>query len=92
MTTDITLQEENIALRSALEVAQRGINDWLHLYAPDECREDRVAEARKRVHEHGTLAYIADLNETIRNALAVKAAALDTSELPETASSASKEH
>jgi hypothetical protein len=91
MITDITLQEENDALRSALEVAQRGINDWLHLYASDECREDRVAEARKRVHEHGTLAYIADLNETIRNALAMKAAVLDPSELQEAPTSAAKE-
>ncbi len=91
MSTDITLQEENAALRSALEVAQRGINDWLHLYASDECRQDRVAEARKRVHEQGTLAYIADLNETIRNALAMKATVLDPSELREAPISAAKE-
>jgi hypothetical protein len=81
MSTDITLWEENAALRSALEVAQRGINDWLHLYAPDLCGEDRVNEAMKRVHEHGTLSYIAELSETIRNALAMQATAPDTSGL-----------
>jgi hypothetical protein len=73
MSTNVNLQEENAALRSALEAAMQGINDWLHLYAPDECREDRVAEAKKRVHEHGTLAYIAGLNEKAHKALATKA-------------------
>lgn len=74
MSEHVTLQEENAALRSALEAALQGINDWLHLYAPDECRADRVAEAQRRVHEHGTLAYIAGLNQTINEALASKAA------------------
>jgi hypothetical protein len=73
MTAPLTLIEENADLRRALEAAQRGINDWLHLYAPDHCHADRVAEARSRVHEHGTLAYIADLNQIINEALASKA-------------------
>jgi hypothetical protein len=83
MSTNVNLQEENAALRSALEAAKQGINDWLHLYAPDECREDRAAEARKRVHEHGTLAYIAELNRIINEALATRAAEPNTSGLQE---------
>jgi hypothetical protein len=67
--TQEALQQENELLRAALRIALQGINDWLHLYAPDMCSEAGVAEASRRVHEHGTLAYIAGLNEVIGNAL-----------------------
>lgn len=73
MTDATTLQQENAILRKALETALQGINDWLHIYAPDECRPERVDESRKRVHEHGTLAYIAELNRVAREALATRA-------------------
>lgn len=71
--SQITLREENEALRNALAVSQRAINDWLHLYASDLCAPERVKEAEHRVHEHGTLAYIAEVSETIRNATATRA-------------------
>ncbi|NTF16891.1 hypothetical protein G6L37_00430 [Agrobacterium rubi] len=64
------LERENAALREALKMAQRGLNDWMHVFATDLCQAERVAEAERRVYEHGTLAYIADLNERIGAALA----------------------
>jgi hypothetical protein len=71
--TPITLRQENDALRNALVVAQQAINDWLHIYASDMCSPERVEEAVERVHEHGTLSYIAGISEIIRAAVATKA-------------------
>jgi hypothetical protein len=55
---------------AALERSIVAINDWMHLYAPDMCKESDVAEAMARVHENGTLAYIANVQEQNRDALA----------------------
>src|SRR5690606_19596592 len=70
--TDRDDQAEDIeTLVDALRVAKQGINDWMHIYAHDMCDEDRVEEARKRVHYAGPLAYIADINVVINEALAL---------------------
>lgn len=61
-----TLVRELVA---ALDTSVVAINDWLHIYAEDECNADRVAEAKARVLEHGTLAYIAEVQEKNRAAL-----------------------
>lgn len=52
----------------ALKVAQTAISDWTCLYAPDECSEISVAEARARTSEHGTLWYLAHVADVIRSA------------------------
>lgn len=56
-------------LRKALETAQAAMHDWLHLYAPDECKPEQVEESRKRVWPGGTIGYIADVTAEIRAAL-----------------------
>ena len=57
-------------LVEALERSMVAINDWLHVYAPDECREADVAESRARLRENGTLWYIANVQEQNRDAIA----------------------
>lgn len=45
------------------------IDDWLNILHPEECNEERVEEARKRVFQVGTAAYIAALQAANRVAL-----------------------
>ena len=59
------------AVREALERSIVAIDDWLNIYASAECDEQRVKEAKKRIREHGTLAYIANVQEQNRAALAL---------------------
>lgn len=56
-------------MREALEISDQALCDWLTLYAPDMSDETRVASARKRVHEKGTIAYVADVLKVVRRAL-----------------------
>jgi hypothetical protein len=55
--------------REALERSVTALNDWLHVYAPEFCGDDHVAESRARIGEYGTLAYIAHVQEKNRAAL-----------------------
>ena len=61
--------ETIVVFKRALERSSIALDDWLNIYASEFCNENRVAEARKRVHEFGTIAYIADTQEENRNAL-----------------------
>lgn len=63
--------EQVAALNSALKVARQGINDWMHDYAHDLCDEAEVQAARDRIYKHGTLAYIAEINQAINEAFKV---------------------
>ncbi len=45
------------------------LDDWLNLFAESECDPQRVAEARRRITERGTIAYIADVQQQNRWAL-----------------------
>jgi len=46
------------------------LDDWIHMYAPEFSGEEYVVETRKRIKENGgTLAYIADLRQRIREKL-----------------------
>lgn len=58
-----------VALRHALKQSMIALDDWINVYAPEFCSENRVAEARRRVHEFGTIAYIADTQQINRNAM-----------------------
>lgn len=58
-----------VALQYALSQSMVALDDWINVYAPEFCNENRVAEARKRVHQYGTLAYIADTQQINRNAM-----------------------
>jgi hypothetical protein len=60
---------EIAALREALRRHMVVVDDWLHIYAPDECDESRVKEAKARVYDRGTLAYIAYAQQDARAAL-----------------------
>lgn len=58
-------------VRQALEDSILSIDDWLNTYASEMCDQARVKEARERIREAGgTLAYIADIQEANRRALA----------------------
>lgn len=57
------------ALVKALERSVVAIDDWLNLYASEHCNADRVAEAKARTNENGTLWYIASIQEANRAAL-----------------------
>jgi len=66
------LERENAELRAALERSVVAIDDWLNLYASEHCNADRVAEAKARANENGTLWYIASTQEANRAALDAK--------------------
>lgn len=53
----------------ALEGVMQALNDWLCIYASDMVDEGDLVAARKRVHEHGVIAYIADRQEVIHSTL-----------------------
>lgn len=61
-----TKTEQVAALGAALKIAQGGLNDWLHTYATDLCDPEKVAAAQERVSKFGVLAYLANINEEIR--------------------------
>ena len=54
---------------AALERAALCLNDWLHIYAPDQFDPDDVARSTSRVKYHGTIAYISDALSAISAAL-----------------------
>ena len=57
-------------MREALEFSDLAINDWLHVYASEECGKDHVARSLSRIKERGgTLAYIAEVTMTNKQAL-----------------------
>lgn len=55
----------------ALERSRIALDDWLNIHASDHCDAARVAEARARVNERGTIAYIAEVQKQNRAALAL---------------------
>jgi len=59
---------ENQKLREALKMASHAIDNWVCLYAPDECGEGAVKAALVDV-EAGVLVYTADVKREIRAAL-----------------------
>lgn len=55
----------------AAKKAQEAMNVWVNTYAPEFCDKEHVENSRKIISESGgTLAYIADINEQIHEALA----------------------
>lgn len=60
---------ENLALKGALERSIVCIDDWINTFAPEFCDEQRVKEAKERLGAHGTLAYLAEVQEQNRAAL-----------------------
>jgi hypothetical protein len=60
-----------VVAREALEKSRIALDDWLNLYASELCNEARVEEARSRVHAAGTLAYIAEVQQGNREAMAL---------------------
>lgn len=60
--------EEVKGLIEALKKSSEGLNCWLHFYAPKFCDEEKVKEFRKMM-DHGTLSYIAEVNQVIEHAL-----------------------
>lgn len=60
-------------LEAALGASIRALDNWLNTYAPEFCDERRVAEARQEILKGGgTLAYIAQLQQINRAALATE--------------------
>lgn len=57
------------ALRAALSQTIRGLDDWTATYAPEHCSDEMVAAAQNRLHECGTLYYIASLVKIGNDAL-----------------------
>lgn len=53
----------------ALRRSMVAIDDWLNVYASDLCDPARIEEAKKRISEHGTLSYIAMVQDQNRKAL-----------------------
>ena len=65
-----SMSEKQIAiLRAALRQSMRALDDWLNAYAYDQCDPKRVAQARMRLIEYGTIAYIAKVQEKNRDAM-----------------------
>ena len=53
----------------ALNKGLTAVDDWINTYAPEFCDEARVAEARQRIQEHGTLWYLATVASELRAAI-----------------------
>jgi len=64
---------ENVSpeLVEALKASIVALNDWLCTYAYDQCDDQSVAEARKRIGQYGTIGYIAQVQDQNRRALAL---------------------
>ena len=56
-------------LRSALKRSMVALDDWLNIYAEEQCDMKRVIEATQRVSERGLLAYLASVQKQNREAL-----------------------
>jgi hypothetical protein len=55
----------------ALLAAETALDDWLNTYAEDWCDPERVFDAKERIKDNGgTVAYIADTQVIIREAIA----------------------
>jgi hypothetical protein len=63
------IDSDRNSLRTACQTALTALNDWLHIYAEELCDAERVKEAKDRVYERGTIAYIADVTTQCRLAL-----------------------
>lgn len=55
-------------LRKAMDAAILALDDWINTYAEDFCDETRVAEAKARLNENGTIAYLANTVQQCREA------------------------
>ena len=62
------LQRDELA--EALRRSMTALDDWLNLYAEEECDPIRVSEAHQRIKEYGTVWYIAEVQQQNREALA----------------------
>ena len=62
-------EAENERLREALDQSRIALDDWVNTYAPEFCDAARVEEARARIRQHGTLGYVATVQEQNRRAL-----------------------
>lgn len=63
--------QDFIRLMEAAEKGMEAMNVWVNTYAPELCDQDEVAKARQIISDGGgTLAYIADINEQLHDALA----------------------
>lgn len=56
-------------LQEKCAVVLQALNDWAVTYAPDMCDDDTVSQAKSRILEHGTLAYIANASEKMREVI-----------------------
>ena len=64
------LERQRDELSEALRRSMTAIDDWLNVYTEDNYDAQRVAEAKRRIWEFGTIAYIADVQQQNRAALA----------------------
>ena len=72
-------------LREALQAAQVALEDWMNVYAADMCDEKRVAEAKERIKQYGTIGYIANTLGLIHEAISQPQTSDDTLEQPRAA-------
>lgn len=64
------IEKQRGELLAALQRSAVALDDWLNTYASELCDVEQVAEARARISEAGTLAYIADVQQQNRAAIA----------------------
>ena len=55
-------------LRKAIDAGILALDDWTHTFASEFCDKARVAEAKARLNEYGTLWYVASTVETLAKA------------------------
>jgi len=51
------------------KIAMQALSDWAVTYAPDMCDAETVAKAKQRIHQHGTLAYIANATDQLQSVI-----------------------
>ena len=57
------------SLHTALRAAVIALNDWSCTFAPEQHLEEYVKASRERIHEYGTLWYIASVTKQCTDAL-----------------------
>lgn len=68
-TDVLELARAYVGVGEVLVLAQQALNDWTCIHADDMVGEKAAAEAKARVCEFGTLAYIADVQRQISEIL-----------------------
>jgi len=71
------LEQKLEKCKEVLERNKLALDDWLNTFASEYCDPDRVAQAKSRIMQYGTVGYIAEIQQENRALLKEIADKLD---------------